>query len=189
MRDDAGDRLDGGGGGQQMAGHALRRADRHVLDRGAEHGLQHAGLGLVADRSAGGVGVDVADRVRIDLGVGQRLAHGGDGGFEVRAGDDHVVRVAAGAAAGKLGVQRRTAAARGAGGLEHEQSAAFAHHEAVAIDIERPRCCLGIVVAARQARRLPKPARVTGVIAMSQAPARQTSTQPSRSQRRARARA
>src|SRR5262249_56989596 len=76
--DDAGKGFHAGGGGEEMAGHALGRAHRDAADGVAEDGLEHAGLGDVADGGAGGVGVDVVHVGRVELGIGERLAHGGD---------------------------------------------------------------------------------------------------------------
>ena len=61
-----------------------------------------------------------------------------------------LIGVAAGAAAGDLGVGRAPRRRAGSARFQHEQRAAFAHDEAVAVGVERARRRLGIVVAARQ---------------------------------------
>ena len=66
--DDAGQGFDGRGGGEQMAGHALGRTDRIRVARLGRTQLADAGFGHVADRRAGGVGVDVIDLLGIDAG-------------------------------------------------------------------------------------------------------------------------
>ena len=76
--DDARQCFDGGGGGQLMSRHAFRRADRHLHRMSAENRVQHLCLGLVTNRSARGVGVDVIDHGRIDARVREGLTHGGD---------------------------------------------------------------------------------------------------------------
>jgi predicted phosphoribosyltransferase/nucleotide-binding universal stress UspA family protein len=148
--DDTGQRLDGGGGGEQVAGHALGRADGNAADVVAKDLAQHLRLRDVADRGAGGVGVDVVHPGGFDPGIGQGAAHGGHGGAGVGAGDDHVEGIAGGAVAGHLGVSAAAANPGAVGALQHEDSAALAHHEAVAAPVEGPRGSAGVVVAARQ---------------------------------------
>ena len=66
---EADDRLDAAGRGDQVAHHALGAGDRHLVGRLAEGPLDRQGLDRVVDRSAGAVGVDVVDVVRGDPGV------------------------------------------------------------------------------------------------------------------------
>ena len=100
---------------------------------------EDGGLGGVADRRARGVGVDVVDLAGLDLRVGQGLAHGGGGRGGVGAGDHVVVGVAAGPAAGDLGIGVRRPAAGVGGPLQHERHAPLAQHEPVAAAVERAR--------------------------------------------------
>src|SRR3546814_13470881 len=61
----------------------------------AEHALDAHGLGEVAGRGRGAVGVDVADVRWIDAGVTDRVAHAARAALAVLAGLGHVERVAA----------------------------------------------------------------------------------------------
>ena len=104
-------------------------------------------------------------------------------GRGVGAGDDVVVGVAAGAAAGDLGVGAGPTAA----GRRSARSRTNAAPPSPRTKPSRPRsngrdAAAGSSLRRDRARRLPKVARPIGVTARSQAPARQTSTSPSRSQ-------
>ena len=92
----------------------------------------------VADRRTRGVGVDVIHLIGRDAGVVERLAHGRRRRFRVRAGDDHVMGVAAGAKAGHLRIDAGRVAGRLLA-LQHEHGAALGHHETVAAAVERAR--------------------------------------------------
>ncbi len=59
-------------GAQQMAELALGARDAHFAGRVAEYGFDGERLGLIAQRRARAVGIDVVDRVGVDFGVPQR---------------------------------------------------------------------------------------------------------------------
>ena len=103
----------------------------------------------------------------------------------VGAGNDGMKSVAAEAAAGQLGMGAAAAAAGAAGAFQDEQGAAFANDEAVAVFVKRTRRRRRVGVALDRAPRLPKEANATGVTLAAKAPARQRSTHPCWSQRRA----
>ncbi len=115
----------------------------------AEHALDRRRLDLVVEVGAGAVRVDVADLLGRDAAVPQRHAHRARRtvGVLVRRGD--VVGIVGRAVAEHLAQDRRAAALGVFVLLEHQGGSAFAHHEAVAVAVERPRGALGIVVATR----------------------------------------
>ena len=103
----------------------------------AEHLAHGVRLGGVVERGRGAVGVDLHDVAGVEAGVVERQphAHGGAGAAGRRGGDVVGVGVAAGAE--HLGEDRGATALGVLPLLEHEHARAFAHHEAVAVDVER----------------------------------------------------
>jgi hypothetical protein len=83
--------------------------------------------------------VDVLHLVRADRCVLERTAHGPSGLRAVGTRGRHVVRVVAERVARDLGVDVRAASLGVLVLFEHEDRRPFAHHEAVALSIERPR--------------------------------------------------
>ena len=73
----AGQGLEGAGGGEHVAGEALGRGDGNPVGVVAQDEPEHGRLGGVADRRARGVGIDVVDVAGLDARVGQGPAHGG----------------------------------------------------------------------------------------------------------------
>ncbi len=67
--------LEGAGGTEQMPGHRLGGAEDELTGAVTEHGLHGGGLGGVAVRRRGPVGVDVADVIGLDSPVAHREAH------------------------------------------------------------------------------------------------------------------
>src|SRR3546814_17169065 len=96
------------------------------------------------------VGVDVADVRWVDAGVTDRVAHAARAALAVLAGRGHVERVAAHAETGELGVDARATRLGALVFLDHQDSGAVAHDEAVAALVPRPRCLLRPVVAGSQ---------------------------------------
>src|SRR5437588_11218875 len=140
-----------------MARLAVGRGDGNPFDCGAKYGLQYACLRLIADWGTGGVRIDVANLVGVDTSVLERLPHRCDRRLRMRTGNDHVVRVAAGAAARDLGVGAGGPAARRHGALQHKQRAAYAHDKAVAVDVKWAGSALRIVIAAREGAEIAEP--------------------------------
>src|SRR3546814_4342816 len=86
----------------------------------------------------------------MDAGVPDRVAHAAPAARAVLAGRVHVERVAAHAETGELGVDARATRLGALVFLDHQDSGAVAHDEAVAALVPRPRCLLRLVVAGRQ---------------------------------------
>ena len=149
-RGQTGQGLERAGGGEHVAGQALGRGDGNAIGVVAQDEAEDRGLGRVADRRAGGMGVDVVDLAGLDPRVGQGLAHGGGGRGRVGAGNHVVVGVAAGPAAGDLGVGMRAATAGVAGPLEDERHSSLTEHEAVSAAVEWTRRGGRIAVPSRQ---------------------------------------
>ena len=97
------------------------------------------------------VRVDVVDVAR-DAGRASRsaLLHHADHPAAILGGRGDVVRVARHPVAGELAVDRRAAVLRVLELLEDEDARAFAHHEAVAVQVPRTRGALRLVVARRE---------------------------------------
>src|SRR4029450_1742902 len=74
----AGDRLEGAGRAEQVAGHRLGGGDGQLVGVGAERLADGLGLGRVAERGAGAVGVDVAHLIGTDPGRAERVVEHGD---------------------------------------------------------------------------------------------------------------
>ena len=145
------DRLDGARRAEAMAGRALRRGDGELLRvLLAERELDHARLGGVAERRRGRVRVHVADLGRVDARVGERHRHRARRVLAGRIGLGHVRRVGRHAVADELGVDLRAPRPRVLELLEHEHGGGLAHHEPVALVVERARRMLRIVVAPRE---------------------------------------
>src|SRR5262249_48366937 len=102
----------------------------------SENGFQHLHFGLVSDGSAGGMGVDIIDLAGIETRIIERLAHGSYGCFGMWARNDHVIRIARGAAAGDLSVSVRGTGACVLCTLQDEHHASLTDNEAIAVDIE-----------------------------------------------------
>src|SRR3546814_1952739 len=83
------------------------------------------------------VGVDVADVRWVDAGVTDRVAHAARAALAVLAGRGHVERVAAHAETGELGVDARATRLGALVFLDHQDSGAVAHDEAVAALVPR----------------------------------------------------
>src|SRR3546814_7714865 len=78
----------------------------------------------------------------VDAGVTDRVAHAARAALAVLAGRGHVERVAAHAETGELGVDARATRLGALVFLDHQDSGAVAHDEAVAALVPRPRCLL-----------------------------------------------
>ena len=96
------------------------------------------------------MGIDVVDLARIDAGVFEGHLHRACRVTArwIRLG--HVLRVGRKPVAGDLGVDLGATGARAFELLEHEHRARLAHHEAVALRVERPAGTLRIFVATRE---------------------------------------
>ena len=84
-----------------------------------------------------------------EAGVVERELHARGRAFAAGRRRGDVVRVGVAAVADDLAVDARAACDRAVPTLEHERGRAFAHDEAVAVGVERPRRVLGVVVARR----------------------------------------
>ena len=145
----------------------------------AERALERRGLVDVVLLRAGAVRVDVVDVLGVGAALAQRvrdrLGHLEPVGLEA----GHVVRVAAAGEAGDLAVDVRAARAGVLELLEHQHRAALAHHEPVAVAVERPRGVAGLVVAREVALIGSKHAIEIGEMPDSEAPAITMSASPS----------
>ena len=117
-RQQGGQRLQRSGAAEQVAGHRLGAGD-DGLGVLAQRLPDRAGLGHVALRSRGGVGVDVHDVAGGELGLAQRLGHGPGLGLAGRVGLHHVVGVGGDARPGQLALDPGAA---GLGVLEASRS-------------------------------------------------------------------
>ena len=148
-REDREHRLDRAGRSEAVAGCSLRARNRSLVGVLLTEGvLEHLCLGGVADRRGGRVCVDVVDLVRGDARVAQRHLEGVHRPGRIGLGD--VLRVGRKAVPGDLGIDLGAARLRMLVLLEHDDGAGLAHHETVALGVERPRCPLGVVIAQRQ---------------------------------------
>ena len=153
-REDREDRLDAACRSEQMPGHRLGRAHRDLLRVLAERMLDRNGLGDVACRRRGAVGVDVIDLLRIELGVAHRVLHRTTRTVAVIRRQRDVRGIRRHAEADKL---RMDAGAARLGELvifENEHAGTVAEHETVAILVPGTRSALRIVIARRQCTRL-----------------------------------
>ncbi len=137
QREHAHHRLDRPGRPEAVARDRLRRGNRELVGVVAEHLLDRARLGEVAERRRGPVRVDVPDAFRIDVGTAQRSAHHVADPDCLGFGLRHVVRVVRSAVAEHLGIDSRTARASLLELLEDERGRALAHHEPLARRVER----------------------------------------------------
>src|SRR5262245_25989223 len=96
------------------------------------------------------MGINVIDIRRLHLRVSECLSHRLGGGRWVRAGNDQVMCVAAGTAAGQLSINTGGAIACRRRRLKNEERTPFSHDEAIALPVERPRCLRGGVVSPRK---------------------------------------
>src|SRR6266849_3953207 len=106
-REDAGRRLDGAGGAQQVTVHRLGGADREVTSVVAEHRLDRPGLRDVAELRGRSMRVHVADVVGVDAALLQRALHGADRALALRLRGGEVVHVSARPIPGALGQDDR----------------------------------------------------------------------------------
>ena len=144
------DGLDRAGRAEAVARRALRRGDgRPIRLLLAERELDHARLRAVADRRRRAVRVHVADLVGRDARVLERHREGARGARAGRVGVGDVRRVGRDAVAEQLGVDLRAARLRVLELLEHDHRARLAHHEAVALEVERARRRLRVAVPPR----------------------------------------
>ena len=154
----------------EVADVGLHRADRApagLAGPPTEHCGQRGDLDRVAERGAGAVCLDVADRARVDPGHPQRL--GDDGGLPVdaRGGEADLVcavvvdRVAEHDRADVVAVGQRVGQP-----LEHDHPAAAAPQRPGGVRVERPAVpvrrqdpAVGVQVAAARAAAPPTPPR------------------------------
>jgi hypothetical protein len=139
-----------GGGAQQVTGHRLGGADRHLVRVFAEHLFDGGGLAGVVQLRAGTVRVDMIDVGRFDRRVVQRRLHGTSRAFTVRRGRRDVVGVAAHTDPHYFGQDLRAAAPGVLQLLDEQQAGTLTQHETVPFQVERARSPLRFVVAARQ---------------------------------------
>src|SRR5207245_9878039 len=116
----------------------------------AEAALDCYGLGEVAQRGRGSVGVDVVDVLAIETRIAQGVFHATRGAFSILLWRGHMVGVAAHPVTGELCVNLRAAARRVLEFLEHHHSGSLSQHESVAVPVPRTARRRGIVVAPPQ---------------------------------------
>ena len=114
-----------------------------------EHLLERERFRRIVERCRAAVGVDVLDISRRDVAVGERALHRSRGLRSVRPRGGHVMRVIRVSISYELGVDMGASGARALQFLEHEDGAALAHHEAIAVAVEGSRGSLRLVVARR----------------------------------------
>ena len=134
--EDAGGEFDAAGGSEEVPGHGFGAGDEQALLRVVAKGaLDGAELAQIADGGGGGVRVDVADVGGVQLGVAQGHFHalGGAEAFRMRGGE--VVGICGDAVAGEFGVNVRAALFGVLQLFDDDDAGAFAHDEAVAIDV------------------------------------------------------
>ena len=107
----------------------------------------------VVDLGAGAVGVDVADVLPGQAGVLERALDAGDGAAAFGMAVGHAEGVGGRAVAGHFGVDAGAAALGVLQLFEHQHAGPFAQDEAVAVQIERPRRLLRVLVVGRQGRQ------------------------------------
>ena len=117
----------------------------------------------------------------LEAGVGEGLLHAGDRRGAVRVGRGDVARIAGGAVAGELAEDGGPALDGVVPALEHEEPGALAHHEPVAVAVERARRRGRVVVASSSSAPMrPNAAIAVGVMLASAPPASATSARPAR---------
>ena len=147
------------GAAEQVPGLRLGGGDGDVVDLVAEGGLAARCTRHVADRGAGGVGVDVDHSSAWRRRVEQGRLQGAGRAQALGVGRGDVVGVGGDAGAGQFGVDVGAAGQGVLLGLEHERAGAFAHDEAVAVDVvgarggARGRRCAWTAPASRRTRR------------------------------------
>ncbi len=99
---------------------------------------------MIADRRRCGMGVQMLDIGRRDVGLCQSDIHRAPGAVAVLATGCHVERIGRRAVADQFGDRLRAARQGMIQFLEHHDAGAFAHDEAVAVAIERTRGALRI---------------------------------------------
>ena len=129
--------LDRAGCRNRMPDHRLVRRHRNLRQMFAEHDGGGVVFHLVVFRRRGAVRVDMVDLLRLEAGIGQRLAHAADDRLAVRARAGAVERVGQLAAAGQHAEDLRATGNRGLIALEHQRAGAFGHDETVAVFRER----------------------------------------------------
>ena len=145
--EDAGQRLGGSGGTQQVSRHRLGGRDIDVVDVIAQHAGDCLQFGDVARGSRSAVNVHVVNIFGFDAGVLDGVAHRFHGALSFGMGSREVVGVGRTAAADDFAVNPRTARLGVLVLLENQGAGAFADHESVAVLVERTRSVRGIVVA------------------------------------------
>ena len=142
--------LDPTRGPQEVSQLALGARDRDAAGFAVEDGLDCDGFGLVAQRSAGAVGVDVVNLAGVEAGVLQGELHGASRAPPFRVGSGHVVAVGAQSVAHHLGEDGGPTAAGVFVLFEDDHASPLRHDEPVAIAVEGPTGAVGGVIASRQ---------------------------------------
>ena len=143
-----GDRLDGPGGAEEMAGHGLRRAHGQPVGVRTKHLLDGMCLVQVIVLGRRAMGVDVVDFVRGHPRIGQRQAH--RPGVPVGRGRRGVIGVGGRPIASQLGVDMAAPAPCVLELLQDQDSGSFAQNETVSVLVEGPTGLGRSVVAYRQ---------------------------------------
>ena len=142
--------LDPTRGPQQVSQLALGARDRDAAGFAVEDGLDCHSFGLVAQRSAGAVGVDVVNLAGVEAGVLQGELHGASRAPPFRVGSGHVVAVGAQTVAHHLSEDGGATAAGVFVLFEDDHASPLRHDEPVAIAVEGPTGAVGGVIASRQ---------------------------------------
>src|SRR5213082_313806 len=138
------------GSTKSMTGHRLGGAEHHLAGLLAEHGLHGGCLGGVAVRGGRAVRIDVADLLQAHAAVLHRQPHGFLRPGAVGGGSGDMMRVGGHAVAHHFGVDLCAAPPGVLPLLEHQHPGTVAHHESVAVLVERATRGRGIVVTLGQ---------------------------------------
>src|SRR5579871_1397572 len=130
-----------------MPGHRLRRAHGEARRALTESAMYRGGLGPIAERSGGGVRIDVLHLRGIEARIEQRIHHGAARAIPVIGRRRDVEGIAAHAEAEELGIDLRTARPRLIVVLEHHRAGAVTHDETVAVAVPGAARPLRIIVS------------------------------------------
>ena len=133
-----------------MADGPLRRRHRDGIATLAEQPLHRVELDLVAERRRGAVRVDVVEILRLDAGALQRRLHRAVGTIAALRRRGDMIGIARKTVADDLRIDARATRFGMVQRFEHDGAGALAHHEAVAIPVERARALRRLVVEARR---------------------------------------
>lgn len=142
--------FDRSGSTEQVTCHRLRRADRDLVGVLAEEYLNGIGLGDVALWRRRAMDVDVINVGRFQVRAFDRHAHRTDRAFAARRGLSDVVSISRKPKAYEFGVDLRSTIPSMIEFLENERGTAFAHDEAITLNVEGSARLFGSIVSRRE---------------------------------------